>query len=1231
MQSTINNGMCRCCASEGTFKNFSTTYHWMGDEEIYADMLKECFDISLSSADPGEEGGICEVCITQLRNAFNFKKQVLHTEQQFKKRLQDNLFKADIVKVEATSLDEANDSDNDNDISEDYSGPEYEVPIKTETAEEAKPKKRAAKATTSKAKKAKTDDGEPSTKRTDGDAPKRRKRKKNSEESATPERVEHRVNLTAILQYSNASPFRDKTIRGFSCLYCAKSFQHIDDLRAHTAQQSEKDKLNTMIDYKLSYNPIKVDITDLRCTVCDVKMKDLNDLKDHLINVHNKTIHKHIKDIILPFRLENGQNFTCVICSVVHISFKNLYHHMSSHYRNYCCNKCGVGYITIAALRKHDKTHAQGIFPCDFCDKSYTSLTKKRNHEKGVHTGGWLRNKCPHCPEIFVSYYDRSEHLVKAHNEKPIIYPCNACNKTYKKKFELNRHIKHHHLQQRSYLCDKCNAKFFSKRGLVDHLAKHAGGEVYACDVCGKVFSRARTLREHLKLHEDEKRYQCEICKKTFMQKCSLKSHVRLHQDDLDIFKEFDDVKHLIDNREMTLKEIAAESKKKAEADKRRSQECVVIFAIFNSDVSMFAANTGKKGAKNRKRTVKQEGETEKLDKLVYREKHVPEMKKQWHNLTTLLKYSNATPFKDRNDAGYICAYCFKTFPDANILRTHTQNDHIREKPTYKAGSGLASFVVFLDIVDLKCTVCDQPMDTLNILTEHLVKEHDKKYYLGVTDYFQPFKLSNEQQINCCLCNDVFHNMKLLMQHMNNHYRNFICKICGAGFVNSFRLNRHETTHGKKKSSFPCRHCGQVFGAESKRKAHVNTEHKGIPGDSVCQICKARFKNYYQKTRHMMQVHNAEGIKCDMCEKKFNLKSNLMLHMRVLKVSELEKHRINIRMILQWSNATPIRCRGGIGYACSFCLDQYPNPADLKSHTLESHDDKAKLKFMKGKMMFSYLVKLDITQLKCKICEANFDSLEQLVDHLIYVHDKKMFTDIKNHIMSFKFDDEYLRCIICRNMFNKFKALQEHMNIHYRNYVCEVCDAGFVNRHILSNHMEAHKLGTFKCDHCPKIFDTRRKKKSHEKSVHFSNLLNKCGYCNEKFKDYRKKDDHIAKVHGVKPLLKCQACDKTFVNKTAFTIHTKRDHLMERRHKCSECDMKFFSSNELKDHSVKHTGERGFRCSICNKAYGRRKTLNEHMRIHINDRRFKCEHCGLTFVQKCSWKGHVRSKHGDIV
>lgn len=392
---------------------------------------------------------------------------------------------------------------------------------------------------------------------------------------STPERAEHRVNLTTILQNSNASPFRDKTAKGYSCLYCAKLFKTIQQLREHTALDEEKYKLNILKNHVLSYNPIKVDITDLKCTICDTEMEDLNDLKDHLVNAHKKKIHKHIKDIIIPFRLHDGDDLTCVVCSLEHVSFKNLYHHMSMHYTNHYCPVCGVGYITIGALKKHSKTHENGHFKCHFCKKVFTSDDKRKHHEKGVHkTGGWFRNKCPHCPKVFVGYYDKTAHLSEVHNEKPLLFPCNACSKVYKKKFDLNRHIKNHHLQQKNYSCTVCGASFFSSRGMNDHMILHDGKyQVFACDVCGKGFSRPRTLKEHLKTHEESHRFECSVCNKNFTHKSSLRTHLKLHQNNLEIFKGFDDVEHLVDKRDVTLKQIALESKKKEEEKADRASD----------------------------------------------------------------------------------------------------------------------------------------------------------------------------------------------------------------------------------------------------------------------------------------------------------------------------------------------------------------------------------------------------------------------------------------------------------------------------------------------------------------------------------------------------------------------------------------------------------------------------------------------------------------------------------
>ncbi|CAF4888824.1 unnamed protein product [Pieris macdunnoughi] len=264
---------------------------------------------------------------------------------------------------------------------------------------------------------------------------------------------------------------------------------------------------------------------------------------------------------------------------------------------------------------------------------------------------------------------------------------------------------------------------------------------------------------------------------------------------------------------------------------------------------------------------------------------------------------------------------------------------------------------------------------------------------------------------------------------------------------------------------------------------------------------------------------------------------------------ELNKHLDNIRNVLVCSNATPIRCRGGFSYSCWFCNNKYQNPAELKTHTLQTHDDTVKKTFMKDGSMINYVVKLDITGLQCSLCGKDLNELDDLTTHIITNHGKEYHTDIKSHIIPFRFESNDFRCVICKNKFNNFKVLIEHMNAHYNNYICSICGAGFINKRTLQTHGYRHKTGTFNCSFCPKVFDTSIKKRDHERGVHIlRNKRSKCGYCGEKFTDYTKKNDHLVKIHGATPIvLQCQACDKTFGNQRSLTMHTKSYHLLQRK------------------------------------------------------------------------------------
>ncbi|KAF9812374.1 hypothetical protein SFRURICE_005485 [Spodoptera frugiperda] len=214
-------------------------------------------------------------------------------------------------------------------------------------------------------------------------------------------------------------------------------------------------------------------------------------------------------------------------------------------------------------------------------------------------------------------------------------------------------------------------------------------------------------------------------------------------------------------------------------------------------------------------------------------------------------------------------------------------------------------------------------------------------------------------------------------------------------------------------------------------------------------------------------------------------KSKTPIHLKRKK--EVDKHKHNIRTILCNTNATPIGKYAGIGYVCSFCTQEYETPAELKTHTTSSHKE-ASSTFMENKLLYNYMVKLDITNLKCDICQTDIDSLEQIMYHLQTAHDKFFHLGLKSYVLPFRFDNDttesLLSCVICNNSYNNFKVLLEHMNCHFRNYICEVCDNGFVNRKTLVCHSYRHKTGVFTCSFCQKVFNTSVKLKQHEKAVH---------------------------------------------------------------------------------------------------------------------------------------------------
>ncbi|XP_041968476.1 zinc finger protein draculin-like isoform X5 [Aricia agestis] len=516
MEAAINYGLCRCCASEGSFKDLEKTYDWLGTEEVYANMLKDCFDISLSKQDSFNNGGICEVCITQLRNASNFKKQVQQTEQQFLKKIEDNGYQTSIIKVEvARPDDDDHDLFDDGNLSDGFSSPEYDIPltkIKVEKLNETKPKKRAAKPSTSKAKKLKKEAGEPSAKRT-------QRQPKDVAEPKTKQielvntmknnvRIEHRsrikeiqlhqTNIREILLNTTATPIRSRGGIGYTCCFCSQQYPNPADLKKHTWDAHEQDKMNFMKGKDMHNYFVKLDITDLACRICKSILDSLEEMMNHLKVAHEKEIYSDINNHILPFKF-NGESLRCCICLNIFNSFKALQEHMNVHYGNYVCEDCGAGFVNKNILLRHRDAHKTGTFSCDKCFRNFDTARKKRLHDRSYHEKDRLPYKCGHCEERFKGGRQKHEHMLKVHGIRGPKVNCQVCDKSFETKHAWRLHTTRVHLQLKPHLCDLCNKGFYAKTELESHMVKHTESRDFTCDVCFKAYGRLKTLTCHKK------------------------------------------------------------------------------------------------------------------------------------------------------------------------------------------------------------------------------------------------------------------------------------------------------------------------------------------------------------------------------------------------------------------------------------------------------------------------------------------------------------------------------------------------------------------------------------------------------------------------------------------------------------------------------------------------------------------------------------------------------------